>query len=89
MNRSTISTIRALDFAIEDRGMDADPVGLLLLAHAARDLGVTDVLVSVMIDDSEPEPARVRAYARVAVEVADRMSPSLAAHDTRELQPAC
>ena len=36
-----------------------------MLAHTARDLGVNELLVSIMVDEREPEVARLRAYARV------------------------
>jgi hypothetical protein len=92
--RSTTETgtptanLARLDYAIEADGIHADSVSLLLLAHSARDLGVNDTLVSVMIDEAEPEVARVRAYARVASVVGTRLAsrPSAA---VRQLVPAC
>ena len=65
-------------------------MNLLLLAHTARDLGVNELLVSLMVDEDEPEVARIRAYARVAVQVAARLREQRRRHvDARELQPAC
>ncbi len=81
--------IAALDFALEDGGIAADPVNLLLLAHTANDLGVDDLMVSVMVDEGEPEVARIRAYAKVAVQVSSRLRGSVTARMDRELQPAC
>ena len=87
-SRTTTDRITSLDFRVEAQGIDADPVNLLLLAHTARDLGIDDVLVSLMIDESEPAVARVRAYARVAVQVSAALR-SGRMIDVRELQPAC
>jgi hypothetical protein len=67
---TTTARIKSLDFMLEADGITADPVNLLLLAHTARDLGVNELLVSLMVDEDEPEVARIRAYARVAVQVA-------------------
>ena len=66
----TIMNMSALDTAVATRGIDADPVRLLLLAHAARDLEVNGVVIDVMIDEGQPEVARIRAYARVSSAVA-------------------
>jgi hypothetical protein len=81
--------LATLDSAIAAQGIHADTVSLLLLAHAARDLGVNDVLVSVMVDEAEPEVARVRAYARVSTVVGTRLASAPALLDHRELLPAC
>ena len=69
---TTSTRIASLGRAI-DAGFEPDPCELLLLAHTARDLGVDDVLVSVMIDDAQPSVARVRAFTRVSVQVAARL----------------
>lgn len=88
--RTTAARITALDFLLEAEGIAADPVTLLLVAHTARDLGVDEVLVSVMVDEDEPEVARLRAYARVSVQVASRLrEPIVTVTEDRELQPAC
>lgn len=74
-----------------DAGLEPDTVELLLLAHTARDLDVNEILVQVMIDDEQPSVARVRAFARVSVQVAARLHEIDGAtpqHD-HELQPAC
>ncbi len=87
---TTTARIRTLDYVIDANGINADPVSLLLLAHTAQDLGVNELLVSLMVDESQPEVARIRAYARVAVQVASRLDETRRTiHDTRELQPAC
>ena len=88
--RTTTARITSLDHLLEADGIAADPVSLLLLAHTARDLGVNELLVSIMVDEREPEVARLRAYARVAVEVSARLRQGdrLVAVE-RELQPAC
>ena len=81
--------IGALDYALEEGGIAADPVNLLLLAHTAADLGVNDVMVSLMVDENEPEVARIRAYAKVSVQVSSRLGGKADARQGHELQPAC
>lgn len=70
---TSLTRIAALDYAVEKNGISADPTELRLVADAARGLGVDDVLVSVMVDEDAPEVVRIRAYARVATAVADRL----------------
>jgi hypothetical protein len=77
----TTTSLSHLGYAIEADGITADPTSLALLAHAARDLGVNEVLVDVMIDDSAPAVARVRAFARVSSRVADRLDVTPAARE--------
>jgi len=84
----TALKISELDTQLEVGGIAADPVNLLMLAHTARDLGVSDILVNVMIDEHEPEVARIRAYAKVAVAVARRQMFSGPTADDRVLQVA-
>ena len=86
---TTAHEIERLGFAIEACGIDVDSVALLLLAHTARDLHVNELLVSVMVDESAPKNARVRAFARVSSAVAIALSDGYAATAERELQPAC
>jgi len=82
------ASLTVLDYVIEEAGMSADPVSLLLLAHEARDLGVSELLVDLMVDEAQPEVARVRAYARVSVKVANHRFAGAGAAFGRELQPA-
>jgi hypothetical protein len=86
-----IARIEDLGYELEAGGIDADPVNLLLLAHTARDLGVNEMLVSLMIDEEEPRVARMRAFARVSVQVSMRLfdGPARIAVATSELQHAC
>jgi len=84
----TTLTLAQLDTQLEVGGIAADPVNLLLLAHTARELGVSDVLINVMVDEDEPEVARIRAYAKVAVAVARRTYLSGPTTDDRVLQVA-
>ncbi len=66
-NMETISsTIHSLALSIDAEGFGDDSLDLLVMAHAARDLGISEILVQVMIDDLEPEVARERAFAMVA-----------------------
>jgi hypothetical protein len=85
---TTTARIKSLDYKLAADGITADPVSLLLLAHTARDLGVNELLVSLMVDEDEPEVARIRAYARVSVQVAAHLREA-ATNRHRELQLAC
>ena len=82
---TTAREIESLGFAIEACGIHADPVALLLLAHTARDLGVNDLLVNVMVDESAPSNARIRAFARVSSAVSLAVSTPAFAEPEREL----
>lgn len=87
---TTIHALADLGFAIEARGINADPVALLLLAHTARDLGVSDFLVSLMVNEDEPANARVRAFARVSSAVSLALvTDADTAPTKRELLHAC
>ena len=54
---------------VATEGIDAHPVAVIELAHAAHDLGVSQVLIDVLVDPAEPEPARLRALGRIASEL--------------------
>ena len=54
---------------VAEDGIAAHPVAVLELAHAAHDLGVAQVLIDVLVDPAEPEPARLRALGRIASEL--------------------
>jgi hypothetical protein len=86
---ATMDRLSSLDQAMESGGIAADPVNLLLLAHTARDLGASEVLVSVMVDEDEAEVARIRAYSRVSVHVANHLPSTPVARPERHLLPAC
>jgi hypothetical protein len=86
---TTTDTIEILGNEIAENGIPADPTSLRLLATAARDLGVNEVLVDVMINDYEPENARVRAFARVSTSVSLALRDGFVPSDARELAPAC
>lgn len=87
--KTTTTTLETLGYSIEARGISADPVSLSLLAHAARDLGVNDVLVDVMVDEQEPAVARVRAFARVSTTVDAALRAGFEPSEQRELAFAC
>ncbi len=89
MNTTTTDTIEYLGNEIAEHGISADPTSLHLLAHAARDLGVNEVLVDVMVDDREPANARVRAFARVSTSVSFALRDGYVLGAERELAPAC
>lgn len=69
----TTTSLTHLGYAIEADGITADPDSLALLALAARDLGVSEVLVDVMTDEQAPPVVRVRAFGRVSSSVAGRI----------------
>lgn len=58
--------IDSLVLAVDDRGINADTLGVARLAHVAHAQGIKPVLVDVLMDESAPEPARVRALGRLA-----------------------
>jgi hypothetical protein len=68
--RSRLATVAA---TIEQGGIDADPMSVLLVAHTARDLEISPVLVSVLADEKEPAVARERAFARISVLMDSRL----------------
>jgi hypothetical protein len=55
---------------LESFGFSGQEVALRPVIRAARAAGVTSVLVDVLADPSEPEVARLRAFGRVATELA-------------------
>lgn len=66
VDRADLFTILAAE------GVTSDPASLARLADAARSTGVSEVLVSIMVDDRERVAPRVRAYGRVSAQVAAR-----------------
>jgi len=64
--------------AVERDGLDVHAATLFALAERADLVGVTRVLVDVMLGTGEPEVARLRAFTRVAVAVADARRPDAA-----------
>lgn len=63
---ATRARLATLTERIGRDGVTADPTSLLLVAHTARDLGISPVLVSVLVDDAEPDVVRERAFGRVS-----------------------
>ena len=86
---TTTDSIEYLGNEIAENGIPVDPTSLRLLATAARDLGVNEVLVDVMVDDREPENARVRAFARVSTSVSLALRDGFVPRADRTLAPAC
>lgn len=74
MYTAAIDRLIHLGESINERGIAAADVELLLLAHDARDLGVEPVLVDVMIDDDAPAVVRERAFGLVAARMAARVA---------------
>jgi hypothetical protein len=87
--KTTTTTLETLGYSIEARGISADPTSLNLLARAAREYGVNDVLVDVMVDEQQPAVARVRAFARVSTCVDAALRDGFEPADQRELAYAC
>lgn len=81
----TTNLIDGLGLAIAAQGIDADPTSLHLLADAARELGVSGVLVDVMVDRAESSAARVRAFARVSTTVSVALHEAVAARGALRL----
>jgi hypothetical protein len=55
---------------LESFGFTGQEMALRSVVRAARAAGVTPLLVDVLADPSEPEVARLRAFGRVATELA-------------------
>ena len=83
---ATRARLTSVAASIEQGGMDSDPVSVLLVAHAARDLDVSPVLVSVLADEREPAVARERAFGRVSAVMEARLD---AIHSTAMLPSTC
>lgn len=67
---TTIDRLLDLGEVITRHGVAAVAVDLLLLAHDARDAGVEEVLVDVMVDEDAPDMVRERAFGLVACRLA-------------------
>ena len=63
---TTTAHVSRLTEQVASSGIDADRLELLMLAHEARDLGVSPTLSDVMVDEEAPLVARLRAYGRVS-----------------------
>lgn len=74
-----------LAWDLESRGFTGQEVAVRQVVRAARVLGVSRTLVDVLADPAEPEVARLRAFGRVATELAAAPAPPQTAdagHDT-------
>jgi hypothetical protein len=69
----------ALAQQVDLRGFEAAEPVLRDLAVAARNAGVSPVLVAVLADASEPEVARIRALAKVRMAMENRRPTPIAA----------
>jgi hypothetical protein len=67
---TTIDRLLDLGEVITRQGVAAASVELLLLAHDARDAGIEQVLVDIMIDEDAPDMVRERAFGLVACRLA-------------------
>jgi len=68
-----LARLQSIAAVIELRGIAGDPSGVESVAVAARGLGVSPVLVSVLIDDAEPSVARERAFGRISAIIDSRL----------------
>jgi hypothetical protein len=61
-----------LDLArdLEQDGFQGHELSIRQVAHSACAAGVSPVIVAILADPSEPEVARLRAFGRVATELA-------------------
>ncbi len=62
-----VERVIQLGEVIARHGIRAAGVELLLLAHDARDAGVSPVLIDVMVDEDAPDVARARAFVLVGL----------------------
>lgn len=65
-NAALLDRIIRMGEVIARDGIAAAGVDVLLLAHDARDHGVDDVVIGVLVDEKAPAVVRERAFARVA-----------------------
>jgi hypothetical protein len=66
----TTPQLLRLAWDLESFGFASQEVALRPVIRAARAAGVSPVLVDVLADPAEPEVARLRAFGRVATELA-------------------
>ena len=66
-----MSTLTLMDLSerVARGGISADPRGITELAETAQRLGIRPVLVDVLLDEAQPEVARLRAFTRVSCAV--------------------
>lgn len=67
---TTIDRLLNLGEVITRGGVAAAGIDLLLLAHDARDAGVEQVLIDIMVDEGAPDMVRERAFGLVASRLA-------------------
>lgn len=62
-------TLMSLADQVAQGGISANPRGITELAETAQRLGVRPILVDILLDEAEPEVARIRAFTRVTCAV--------------------
>jgi hypothetical protein len=67
---NTSIDLASLAWDLESHGLSGRNDAVLRVARWARVAGVNRVLVDVLADPSAPEPARLRAFGRIATELA-------------------
>lgn len=65
-NAAQLDRIIRMGEVIARDGIAATGVDVLLLAHDARDHGVDEVVINVLVDEGAPAVVRERAFGRVA-----------------------
>jgi hypothetical protein len=62
----TTTTLENLSWTVADRGIHADAPGVQTFATAASSRKLSPVLISVLLDETAPEPVRERAFGLLA-----------------------
>lgn len=74
-----IETLEALGERIARSGFGGVDADLAAVASMARGVDLSPVLIDVMLGAAEPTPARVRAFGRIACDLAARSPEPVAA----------
>lgn len=79
---SSFDTAAIIDLAevVHRDGLDAHAATLFVLADQANAVGVSEVVVAVMLDATEPGAARLRAFTIAAAAVAHRSGSARTGH---------
>ncbi len=73
-NAAQLDRIIRMGEVIARGGITAAGMDVLLLAHDARDHGVDEVVIDVLVDESAPAVVRERAFGRVASALVSAMA---------------
>jgi hypothetical protein len=81
---TTTTTLDAVAARLLADGIQADDLGLLVIAHAARAHNLNEALVAVMLDEHEPEVSRLRAFALIAARLGSVLNLGQSTNDLPE-----